>query len=87
MAGRDTRTADKQEYRVMTVALIREPEEGDAVEVAFSESARFYRLPKASLEFERMLRELRGAKEARRPVRVLMDSPQGNLIEDVETVR
>ena len=71
----------------MTVAVIREPNEVDAVEVAFSESARFYRLLRPNPAFERILRELRGAKEAKRPVRVLTDSPQGNIIEDVETAR
>ena len=73
-----------QGYRVMTVALIREPEEADAVEVAFSESARFYRLLRTHSEFERVLRELRAAKDTKGPVHVMMESPQSNVIVDAK---
>jgi hypothetical protein len=66
----------------MTVALIREPKVADAVEVAFSESARFYRLLRANVEFERILTTLREANENKQPVRVMMESPQSNLIVD-----
>jgi hypothetical protein len=67
----------------MTVALIREPAELDAVEVAFSESARFYRLLRANPRFKKNLAALHEAKEKRRPVRVRMESPQSNAIRDV----
>jgi hypothetical protein len=77
-------TAGKQEYRVMTVALIREPKETEAVEVAFSESARFYRLLRANQGFDRILTALREAKEKKRPVRVMMESPESNVIWEVE---
>ncbi len=82
IAGRPT--PGKREYRVMTVALIRDQEGLEAVEVAFSESARFYRLPRGNPEFERILRALHKAKEKRRPVCVLLESPESSLIEDVE---
>jgi hypothetical protein len=77
-------TAGRQEYRMMTVALIREPEGVDMVEVAFSESARFYRLLRTHSEFERIFRELLRAKENRQPIRVSMESPQSDLIADVK---
>ena len=77
-------TARKREYRVMTVALIREPKQLNDVEVAFSESARFYRLLRANPKFEDILTELREAKEKHRPVRVLIESPGSNIIEDVD---
>jgi hypothetical protein len=68
----------------MTVAMIREPERQQTVEVAFSESARFYTVFRANPKFESILAELRSAKEQHRPVRVLLDSPQGNTISDVD---
>ena len=77
-------TARKREYRVMTVALIREPKQLNDVEVAFSESARFYRLLRANPKFEDILTELREAKEKQRPVRVLIESMDSNIIEDVD---
>ena len=71
------------EYRVMTVALVREPAELDAVEVAFSESARFYRLLRANPRFREILMALHEAKEKRRTVRIRMEAPQSNTIRDV----
>ena len=68
----------------MTVALVREPEGVDMVEVAFSESARFYRLLKVNPEFQRILTALREAKENKRPVFVMTESPQGNMIVDAK---
>lgn len=80
-----TRVAEGEgEFRVMTVALIREPAQLDAVEVAFSESARFYRLLRAHPKFVGILTALRAAKEKRRPVRVRMEAPQSDTIRDVE---
>lgn len=69
----------------MTVALIREPEGEEAVEVAFSESARFYRLLRVNPNFETIRATLREAKQKKRPVRVMMESPQSNVIVDVES--
>ena len=68
----------------MTVALIREPKPLNDVEVAFSESARFYRLLRANPKFEDILTELREAKEKQCPVRVLLESPESNTIDDVD---
>ena len=74
----------KNDSRIMTVALIREPKEADAVEVAFSESARFYKLLRKNPEFERIARELHEAKDTRRAVRVMIEPPQSNVIVDAK---
>lgn len=74
----------RRTYREMTVALLREHPEADAVEVAFSESARFYTLPRHNPNFASILRVLREAKENQRPVRVLVDFPEGDVIHDAQ---
>ena len=71
-------------YREMTVALIRERQDIEDVELAFSESARFYRVLRRNPKFEDIVRELREAKKHQRPVRVLLDFPKGDVIEDVQ---
>ena len=72
----------KHVYREMTVALIRDRK--DAVEVAFSESARFYKLPRQGPKFKKILRQLCEAKEKNRTVCVLVDFPEGDVIEDAQ---
>jgi hypothetical protein len=74
----------KRVYRKMTVALIRDRKGADAVEVAFSESARFYTLSRQHPEFARLLRQLREAREKKSAVRVLVDYPEGDVIKDVQ---
>jgi hypothetical protein len=71
----------------MTVALIRDRGGADAVEVAFSESARFYRLLPKNPKFDTILGLLREAKEKNRPVRVLVDFPEGDVIQDAQADR
>lgn len=71
-------------YREMRIVLIREAEPAGAIEVAFSESARFYRLLRRNRKFERVLCLLQEAKREKRPVRVLLDSAEGEVIEDVQ---
>ena len=70
-------------YREMTVALVRDHGDAAAVEVAFSESARFYKLSRQNPKFENILRQLRAAKDKKRVVRVLVDFPEGDVIEDI----
>lgn len=77
-------TAGEPEYREMTVALIREASGMDLIQVGFSESARFYKLERKNPEFEKILRELRRAKEKRSAVRVLMNLSNGDVIEDAQ---
>jgi hypothetical protein len=73
----------KRVYREMTVALVRDHQDAAAVEVAFSESARFYKLSRQNPKFENILRQLRDAKGKNRVVRVLVNFPEGDVIEDV----
>jgi hypothetical protein len=73
-------------YREMTVALVRDRQDAAAVEVAFSESARFYKLSRQNRKFENILQQLREAKDKKRAVRVLVDFPEGDVIENVEPV-
>ncbi len=63
------------------MALIRHRK--DRVEVAFSESARFYQLARENPNFEEILRHLRQAGEKKRTVRGLVDFPNGDEIRDV----
>lgn len=81
MSKPDPEAGPERVYRVMTVALIREQRE--AVEVAFSESARFYVLWRKHPEFARILLQVREAKAKNRPISVLVDYPEGNIIYDV----
>jgi len=54
------------------------------VEVAFSESARLYKLTRGKPDFEEILPRLREAREKKRGVRVLVDCPNGDEIRDVQ---
>jgi hypothetical protein len=70
--------------RTMTVAHIREPEGRDYCEVVFLESARLYRLPKANLAFREIIGALRKAEGMGRPVRVVLTTVKGDIIEDAQ---
>ena len=69
----------------MTVVFLRDRKDAEAVEVAFSESARFYILPRQHAQFARILRQLREAMEQKSVVRVLVDYPEGDMIHDART--
>ena len=68
-------------YREMSVAIIRE---ADPVQVAFLESARFYKLSREHPGFERLLERLREARASRRVLKVRLASLDSDVIEDVE---
>ncbi len=68
----------------MTVAQIREQTPGDAVEVMFLESARFYRLLRNKPNFSAILERLRDASQKRQPVEIALASPDSDLIADVK---
>ena len=68
----------------MTVASIRERAESG--KGAFLESARFYELPRAQPGFERILIQLREAKERGGVVKVRLPSLDSGVIEDVEAL-
>ena len=76
----------KRTYREMTVALLRDRKSTETVEVAFCESARFYQLRRRHPEFERILGRLREALDKKSVVQVLVDFPEGEVIEDVRAV-
>lgn len=67
----------------MTVAHIREQTQGDAVEVMFLESARFYRLLRNTPNFSAILERLRDARQKGEPVEIAIASPGSDLIADV----
>ncbi|PYI91905.1 MAG: hypothetical protein DME97_11985 [Verrucomicrobia bacterium] len=71
--------------RRMTVAHIREQTQGDAVEVMFLESARFYRLLKSKPDFSALLERLRAARQKGEPVEIAIASPGSDLIGDVKS--
>ncbi|MGH2721765.1 MAG: hypothetical protein ACRDJO_09190 [Actinomycetota bacterium] len=52
--------------------------------MAFLESARFYRLPKMHPNFAALLGLLTDAREKGRVLKVLLSSPEGDVIEDVQ---
>jgi len=68
----------------MTVAHIREHEDRDYCEVMFLESARFYRLPKANAAFDEIIGTLRKSMEMGRPVRIVLATVSGDVIEEVK---
>jgi hypothetical protein len=70
--------------RTMTVAQIREPEGRDYCEVVFLESARFYRLLRANPAFGEIIGTLRKAMGMGRPVRVVLATVNGDMIQDVQ---
>jgi hypothetical protein len=84
-SGPNPKEPGQSVYREMTVALVRDHSDAGAVEVAFSESARFYKLSRQNPKFENILRQLREAKDKKRAVRVLLDLPEGDVIEDVQS--
>ena len=84
MSESGSKRRGNQVYREMTVALIRDQKSAGAVEIAFSESARFYTLSRQHAEFARILQQLRAAKEEKSAVRVLVDFPEGDEIKDVQ---
>jgi len=67
----------------MTVANVREHEDRDHWEVMFLESARFYRLLKSNPSFGEIIVKLRNAAATGGRVRVVLATPNGDMIEDV----
>jgi predicted Zn-dependent peptidase len=68
----------------MTVALIRDRNGTDAVEVAFSESAQFYKLSRKNPGFEKILRLLREALANGSVLRVRCTTLHGDVIEEIQ---
>jgi hypothetical protein len=68
--------------RTLTVALVREPPGADHAEVAFYESARFYRLPKRLPAYADSLALLHAAQAAGHAVEVVFTA-SGDAIGEV----
>ena len=62
----------------MTVAAIHES--GEHATLRFLESARIYRLPKTTQAYASVLRDLKSAAAARRPVCVRLAGPENDII-------
>lgn len=71
-------------YRDLTVANIRPDEKADSIEIVFLESARFFRLPKGSDNYEVMLGKLQHALSNGLPARIGFASIESDTIEKVE---
>ena len=69
----------------MTVAQMREHQDKDYYEVMFLESPRFFRLPKTNPAFGEIIGRLRRAMGMGRPVKVVLATVNGDMIEDVRT--
>jgi hypothetical protein len=76
--------AERQFWRAMTVADVREQDQPDHLEVLFLESSRVYELRKGHPRFDQIVERLRVARETGRPVRVRISSPDSDVIEAVK---
>ena len=70
-------------FRAMTPVHIRESREADYLEVAFLESARFYRLSKRNPIYHQIVKLLRDAIAKKRALQVHCTSPESNAIAEV----
>jgi len=71
-------------FRAMTPAHIREPPDADYVEVAFLESARFYRLFKRNPTYHQIVKMLRDAVAKKRAVQVRCTSSESDVLAEVQ---
>lgn len=71
-------------YREMRVAQIREQKGAEYIEVAFLESARFYRLTTKNPRYDEILRRLRDAMAKGHVLKVRCASQDSDLIEEVQ---
>jgi hypothetical protein len=71
-------------FRTMTPAHVREPPDADYVEVAFLESARFYRLFKKNPMYQQIVKALRDAVSKKRAVQVRCTSFESNVLAKVQ---
>ena len=76
--------ADSRHVVKLTVARVLERRaNADHIEVCFLQSARFYRLPVAHPDFERILGLLRDSEAAACPLEVGFASPAADIIQSV----
>lgn len=74
----------KRVYREMRVAHIREQKDAKYLEVAFLESARFYKLFKENPSYKETLEHLRDALVKRLALKVWFPSAESDVIEEVQ---
>jgi hypothetical protein len=79
----DRSNPGRPHHRQMTVAHIREQNEGDFWEVVFLESARFYRLSRKHQAFDSTVQRLREAMKSGRKLDIVLPAPDSDLIEEV----
>ena len=84
MGKPDSQKYEKGLLRKMTPANIREPQETDYAEVAFLESARFYRLFKKNPIYHQVVKLLREAIAKKGVVQVRCASDESNVIVEVQ---
>lgn len=83
MEKSDSEGRRKRLYRALTVAQIRDPHRAGDLQVAFLESARFYRLPRTNPKFDEYLQLLRAAMTEGHALEVGLASLDSDIIEDV----
>jgi hypothetical protein len=81
------REKGKPDFLEMTAANIRELKGAEYVEVMFLESARIYKVFQSNSKYEEILKRLREAVNKRHLVRVQLNLPHGDVIEDAESGR
>jgi hypothetical protein len=84
MSEDDADRQGKRVCRLMTVAQIRAQKGAKYSEVAFLESARFYRLSRKNPRHDEVLKNLRHAMAKGRVLKVRFASPDDDIIEDVQ---
>jgi hypothetical protein len=83
MTDADENGPRQSHYQEMTVAQVRNRPDADSLQIAFFESARFYRLAKGTSSFERISKILQEAKTTGRVVKVKLGTRDSGVIEDV----
>jgi hypothetical protein len=84
MTGNPSSASVREQW--MTVAKVRVAAGGDGADtkVLFYESARIYRLLRTNPRYDEILRHLRLAEGGQRAIKVRLDRPEGEVIEDAE---
>ena len=85
MTESSTSDGDDLQYRRLTVANIREEANAAFLEVAFLESARFYRLYKGQDNFSESLEALQRALQSNESVAIVLQVPDGDVILKAKT--
>jgi hypothetical protein len=85
MSNADEHQPKQRHYAQLSVAHIREFPGRDFVEVAFLQSARFYRLLGNHPDYQALLARLREAMTSGHPLKVGTAAQDSNIIESVQS--